>query len=178
MIDDNFDDRRIDVGLKKLDLRFASPAGRPLQPDIDALTGWNFPVWVSVICNPLPSAFGMLPRPFHKNRHEVFERRAYLAGQIVAVFIGNRIVHVGGLAQLQLHDMDIIFGPAVLPGDVTAFEPLVERRGVAVGRRQDVHEPAGKMRAGAGAVGGTKIEVAELSIKQAGNGRFYRVGIE
>jgi hypothetical protein len=34
------------------------------------------------------------------------------------------------------------------------------------------------MRAGAGAVGGPKIEVVELSLKKAGNGRFYRVGVE
>jgi hypothetical protein len=34
------------------------------------------------------------------------------------------------------------------------------------------------MWAGTGAVGGPKIEVAELSLKKAGNGRFYRVSVE
>src|SRR3954470_7786655 len=91
------------------------------------------PPAVLVICKPLPAAFGLLPRPFHKDRHKVLKYRAHLAGQIIAVFVRDRLVHIRGLAQLQLNDVYIVLGPAILPGDVTALEALVECRRIAVG---------------------------------------------
>jgi hypothetical protein len=29
--------------------------------------------------------------------------------------------------------MDVVFGPAIVPGDVAALEALIEHRGIAVG---------------------------------------------
>src|SRR3954465_10880366 len=103
----------------------------------------------SIISKPLAAALGMLPCPFDKYRHEAFKHWADLAGQIVAILVRSRLIHIRGLAQLQLHDVDIILGPTILPSYIAALEPLIECRRVAVGRRQNVHEAAGKMRTGA-----------------------------
>jgi hypothetical protein len=88
--------------------------------ELGAATGRNFPVRESVIRDPLPTAFGMLPRPFHKDRHEALKHGAHLTGQIVAVLVGTRIVHVGGLAQ----SLKIFWSEA----------SLGLRRGVVVGK--------------------------------------------
>ena len=81
--------------------------------------------------------------------------------------------HVPGL-----DDVHPLARPSVVPGDVAALEALVEHRGIAVGRRQDVHEPAGKVRAGAGTVGGSKIEVVKLTLEQAWDRRLDRMRVE
>jgi hypothetical protein len=98
--------------------------------------------------------------------------------QVLAIAERLELFHVGALAQLQLHRMNVLGRIAVVPGDVAALEATVQHMAVIAVTRADRLQLGGQLRIATGAVEGAKVEVRQFAVEQMRDDRADRVRIE